>query len=221
MNLQENIQSTIERLEKLTKGQKTAQKIVEAAARCISTLGVEKTSVTNIAKEAELKRSLIAYHFPKKAEIFYKVIMNITKSIEEVREQTTLGTQGREKLEKTLMSYADFFYENSHYFNCYLHFYYMASIDEKYRKLNDGITQNAYAIFKQAIGEMLTLEKISFDDKMVHNFTDLIYQQLLGVIMRFYTTNHNQSLEQYREQYRHILNDEMNLYIGMARSKQA
>lgn len=221
MSLQENIQSTIERLEKLTKGQKTAQKIVEAAARCISTLGVEKTSVTNIAKEAELKRSLIAYHFPKKAEIFYKVILNITQSIVEARAQSTMGTQGREKLEKTLMSYADFFFDNPHYFNCYLHFYYMASIDDKYRKLNDTITKNAYDILKDSIGEILKLDGINYTDQMIGNFADLVYQQLLGVIMRYYTTNHNSTLEQYREHYRYILNDEMSLFVSLAKSRQA
>ncbi|MEK6626569.1 MAG: hypothetical protein AABY86_16500, partial [Bdellovibrionota bacterium] len=36
----------------LSKGQKTALKILEAAARCVAKIGVEKTSITAIAQEA-------------------------------------------------------------------------------------------------------------------------------------------------------------------------
>ncbi len=206
-------------LEKLTKGQKTAQKILEAAARCISKVGVEKTSVTNIAKEAELKRSLIAYHFPKKAEIFYKVIISITQSIVEMRTSNTLNLKGKDKLQQVLLTYTDFFYQNSHYFNCYLHFFYMSSIDEKYRKLNDQITHNSLEVLKEAIREIYDTEKIPYHEKMMNDFAELLYQRLIGVIMRYFSTNHNFSTEQYRQHYLEILNNEIELFVRFSKEK--
>ncbi|MFZ4715696.1 MAG: TetR/AcrR family transcriptional regulator [Bacteriovoracaceae bacterium] len=206
-------------LEKLTKGQKTAQKILEAAARCISKVGVEKTSVTNIAKEAELKRSLIAYHYPKKAEIFYKVIISITQSIVEQRSANTENLKGREKLQQILLSYTDFFYQNTHYFNCYLHFFYMSSIDEKYRKLNDQITNNSLDVLKEAIREIFDMEKMPLNEKAMNDFAELLYQRLIGVIMRYFSTNHNFSTEQYRKQYVDLLNSEIDLFISYSKSR--
>ena len=206
-------------LEKLTKGQKTAQKILEAAARCISKVGVEKTSVTNIAKEAELKRSLIAYHFPKKAEIFYKVIISITQSIVEMRTTNTLDLKGREKLQQVLLTYTDFFYQNTHYFNCYLHFFYMSSIDEKYRKLNDQITNNSLDVLKDCIREICVKENIPANERAMSDFAELLYQRLIGVIMRYFSTNHNFSTEQYRDHYVELLNSEIDLFIGYSKAR--
>lgn len=204
---------------KLSKGQVTAQKILEAAARCIAKVGIEKTSVTNIAKEAVLKRSLIAYHFPKKAEIFFKVITHIAEELMVKRTEMTTGTSGRLKLERVLLSYSDYFYEKNHNFNCFLHFQYLASIDGHYKKLNDQITNNALEVIKAAIEEVLAEEKVQFHEKLVLDFSEALYMRLIGVIMRYYTTNHQYSTDDYQKRYITILREEIKFFIVHAREK--
>lgn len=204
---------------KLSKGQITAQKILEAAARCIAKVGIEKTSVTNIAKEAVLKRSLIAYHFPKKAEIFFKVISHIAEELMEKRTEMTTGTSGRLKLERILLSYSDYFYEKNHNFNCFLHFQYLASIDGHYKKLNDQITKNALDVIKSAIDEVMSEEKIQASEKLVLDFAEALYMRLIGVIMRYYTTNHQFSTDDYQKRYITILREEIRFFIVHAREK--
>lgn len=212
---------TKELSKKLSKGQITAQKILEAAARCIAKVGIEKTSVTNIAKEAVLKRSLIAYHFPKKAEIFFKVIGHIAEELMIKRTEMTTGTSGKLKLERVLLSYSDYFYEKNHNFNCFLHFQYLASIDGQYKKLNDQITKNALDVIKAAIQEVLDEEKVQYQEKLVLDFAETLYMRLIGVIMRYYTTNHQFSTDDYQKRYITILREEIKFFVVHAREKDA
>lgn len=205
--------------DQLTKGQKTAQKILEAAARCISKVGVEKTSVTNIAKEADLKRSLIAYHFPQKSQIFYKVIQHISNEILLLRQVNTQNTVGREKLEKILKTFSDFFYENPHYFNCFLHFQYMSSIDDEYRRLNDQTMNNALSTMSAAILEILASENLQLNKDLAYDFAETLYMRLSGTIMRYYTTNHGYTSSQYQNHFTVILKEEINLFVSFAKSK--
>ena len=94
---------------KITKGQRTARKIIDAAARCISKLGIEKTSVTNIAKEAELKRSLVAYHFPRKDRIIFHVFEMTVESLRAYVNEEVKNARGKEALEIVFKSYVTFF----------------------------------------------------------------------------------------------------------------
>lgn len=204
---------------KLSKGQITAQKILEAAARCIAKVGIEKTSVTNIAKEAVLKRSLIAYHFPKKAEIFFKVITHIAEELMVKRTEMTTGTSGKLKLERVLLSYSDYFYEKNHNFNCFLHFQYLASIDNHYKKLNDQITKSALDVIGAAIQEVLTEEKVAYNEKLIMDFAEALYMRLIGVIMRYYTTNHQFSTDDYQKRYITILREEIKFFVVHAREQ--
>lgn len=203
---------------KLTKGQKTAKQILEAAARCIKKVGVEKTSVTNIALEAGLKRSLIAYHFPKKAEIFYRVIVHIFEEASLQRNEKTTGHYGRERLENLMRSYVDFFTDNEHYFNCFLHFHYLASIDEKYRSLNDTVANSVIEQIKISLTELLEEVDIPVRKSLILDFSELIYHRLIGSIMRFYTTNHNQTVELYKNRYHHMLSKEIDLFLYYSKS---
>ena len=68
------------------KGNRTSHEIMEAAIKCVATIGMENTSLTEIGKIAGVNRSLVAYHFPKKDELFFQitdyVINDLTKFIE-------------------------------------------------------------------------------------------------------------------------------------------
>ena len=203
---------------KLTKGQRTAKQILEAAARCIQKVGVEKTSVTNIALEAQLKRSLIAYHFPKKAEIFYRVIVHIFEEAAFNRSEYTAGLHGRKRLEELMRSYVEFFTENSHYFNCFLYFHYLASIQDKYRQLSDTIHLAINEQTKICISEMLEENEITSRRSLLSDFSELLYHRLIGSILSYYTTNHDMDLSQYKDQYNGMLGKEIDLFLHYAKT---
>ena len=205
----------LEKNDRLTKGQKTAIKIIEAAARCIAKIGAEKTSITAIAKEANLKRSIIAYHFPKKEMIFYQVMkhimMNFGKNhlVEKLQKVST----NRESLEVLITTYLDYFYENPHYFRCYLHCFYLASFHEGYKQLNTNIFKRtvsriAYTARKVAkeVGIVATVEDCE-------SFAHIIYSNLLGIIMSYYTVDHSKSYKVYRNDCIELLQTEIDAFL--------
>ncbi len=204
--------------EKLSKGQKTARQILEAAARCIRKVGVEKTSVTNIANEAGLKRSLIAYHFPKKSEIFHKVILHIITEVVALRSNNTEGFHSRERLQKLMKTYFDFFYENAHYFNCFIHFHYLASIDESYRLINDKMVTNATEQIASCLNELLVEKEIAAHHSFIEDFSETIYQGLLGSVMRFYTTSNFRQSNVFREKFSAVLEKEIDLFLYLVQN---
>ena len=55
-----------------TGGEKTKKKILLIAERLFAQNGYDGTSVQDIAREAEVNKALIYYHF-KKCEFYYKV----------------------------------------------------------------------------------------------------------------------------------------------------
>ena len=127
----------------LTKGQKTALKILEAASRCISKKGIEKASITNIALEAEVKRPLIAYHFPKKDEIFFRVMIHISEQLTLALDSQKNHKKGIPELVDFSRQYFNFFFSSPHYFHCFLLFFYQSSINKDYRSLQTKLNAKA------------------------------------------------------------------------------
>lgn len=205
--------------EKLTKGQKTAAQILEAAARCILKIGIEKTSVTNIALEAGVKRSLIAYHFPKKAEIFQKVIIHIMREIDSTRENQVDGTHGRERLTILMKTYFEFFAKNPHYFSCFIHFHYLATIDEAYTKLSDHLSGTGIHQISKCLNELLSAHQISVHHSFIDDFSEMLYQNLLGSIIRRYTSTHQLGDELFKEQYITTLRRQIDLFLVLVKEE--
>lgn len=204
---------------KMTKGQKTAHKILEAAARCISKVGVEKTSVTAIAAEADLKRSLIAYHFPRKEKIFYQVIENIIQGLVEIVNKNVEGHEGRKALSETLMTYLNFFNEYPHYFHCLLHFYYLSSIKEKAKAMNTEITQLSLTRFQSYLKQVLDAEGLQSSSQNLNSFARIIYTRMIGSIMQLHCVELNTAPQTFINRNLTILNQEIDLFVHYIRSQ--
>lgn len=167
----------------LTKGQRTAKTILEAAARCISKIGIEKTSVTNIAKEADLKRSLVAYHFPKKDTIVPMVFELIAIELNNYLDEQCDDKTGREALENIYKSYLKFYEEKPHYFHVGLHFFYLASINEKAKKLNTKFGHISVKRIKKALKELILDKNLSASETLLDKTAWSIQMFLVGSIM--------------------------------------
>lgn len=67
-----------------------AQRILEAAEKCFSLFGYQKTSMEDIAREAGLSRRSVYRHFPDKAALHLEVVTSRTAVyLEEVRDRTS------------------------------------------------------------------------------------------------------------------------------------
>ena len=202
--------------DKLTKGQQTARKILSAAARCIAQIGIEKTSITALAKEAGLKRSLIAYHFPKKAEIFYLVVKNVTHEAS-VFLDASLDHQSfknsEDKLIKLLDLYMEFYIHNKDFFKCLLLLNYYSSLDEKYLEFNDQIALRVKKRIHELLEKIVDEQKLSKNSSVLEEATLRIYSLLLGSINLYYTIKHGKSEEEYRKKYADTYSKEIQAFL--------
>lgn len=203
--------------DKLTKGQLTKIKLLEATARCVSKIGIEKTSFTEIAKEADVKRPLVAYHFPKKGDVFYRVILYISERLTRIVLAHRDGVRGREGIKKTIAEYIDFFQENTHYFHCFFHLFYLASIEERYRFLNTKMAHRVTNRLRFDIEQMLLDECGGVHNEIVENFAEDIYKNFIGSMILFNSTNLDETAESFRSKWSLTLKIQLDLVVEYQR----
>jgi AcrR family transcriptional regulator len=141
----------ISSINRTQKGHTSFNKILVAAATCISEIGIEKTSVTAIAKKAEVSRALVAHYFPKKSELFAEVIKYIAQEAYTKIESTEENLTPQSALQKYANANFIFFLENPVFFKCFLLFYYYAAISKEFRKMNDKFNERAISRFEKEL----------------------------------------------------------------------
>lgn len=204
---------------KLTKGQRTKLKLLEATARCISKIGIEKTSFTEIAKEAKVKRPLVAYHFPKKDDIFYRVILYISERLTHMVLKDRKGVKGREGIVKTMSDYIDFFQNNKHYFHSFFHLFYMASIQERYRFLNTKMANRVMNRLSYDIEQMLLQECGGVQNAIIESFAQDIYKNFIGSLILYHSTYFETSQEVFKNKWFATLDIQLDLVIEYQKEK--
>lgn len=137
------------------KGKHTADQILEASAHCVAEIGIERTSITAIAKRAKVSRSLVAHYFPVKAKLFSQVIAHIS-----ARAQSTIhGAEVShlppgEQLALLFRRNFEFFGDNASYARCYLLFYYYCGVDPELLRQNAAMVEQAEARIAQLLAAM-------------------------------------------------------------------
>jgi AcrR family transcriptional regulator len=115
---------------KLTKkGENTFEEIIQASIRCIATKGLEHTSIGEIAKMADVNRSLVAYYFPKKDELFLKITEHILDRIIQFMESLQERPQNMNSVVRDLETY--FLNNHDHLIN-YLNLLYYCNLRYRY-----------------------------------------------------------------------------------------
>jgi AcrR family transcriptional regulator len=111
------------------KGIRTSHEIMEAAIKCVATIGMENTSLTEIGKIAGVNRSLVAYHFPKKDELFFQItdyiINDLTKFLETNLEKPT----NIDEISSLMIKY---FSLNHNYLLTFVNFLYYCGLKYRY-----------------------------------------------------------------------------------------
>ena len=170
-------------LEKLTKGELTAARILEATAHCI-----EETSITRIAEEAGVSRGLVAHYFPEKSRIFLQVIRYIVdKGYRQIDSQSN-SERPLERLLHVFRMNLEFFLTRPDYLNCFVLFYYFSTLDAEFRELNTMLSQRAAERIHRALLACKVRDR---------GFADSLHSLLAGAIIKFHTTRHGLSPMEY------------------------
>ena len=194
----------------MTKGEQTALAILEAAAQCIARIGIEKTSITEIAKKADVSRGLVALYFPKKSKVFKEVVLYIAMQAYKKIESVDVSNSARDKTLHVMRANFEFFLSRPHYFKCFMLFYYYASIDPDFRKLNTEFNDRAINRFIDLF-KLLRPKKSATDIK---RFAEDLHDQLIGSIEKFFTVNHKLSTAAYERRAITALEERLDSFLA-------
>lgn len=177
------------------KGLATRDRILEAAALCISTNGVERTSVTLIAKKAKLTRGLITFYFPKKESIFLQVMQKIVESYYHYlqRQTVSLATAATEQILMSARVNFEFFAAHPAYYKCFMLLYYYASVDPQYRAYNTQLMGVAPRRFASALKNLLP----QLSEEAIKLHSESLHSELIAWIQKYHYLDHGLSTEQF------------------------
>ena len=178
------------------KGDLKKMEIVLAAIECIATIGFEKTTYEAIAQKIGTRRAHVAYHFKDKADIFEACIKFINASYQKMSlEKIEAAQDGLEML--TNYAEAPFLWakENPQQLSVMLLFYYLCSVDEKYRDLHASIRRGGHERIQYILNTKLELQLSPQESQAL---AKSIQNLVSGAIMDV-TTTANMSLDEARE----------------------
>lgn len=179
----------------LKKSEKTRASILDATARCISKIGVEKTSITQIADEAGTSRALVAHYFPKKDEMFLEVIRHLSRKFAE----SAKPLEGVSKLESSIRANLDFFLDAPEHFNCFFLLYYYASIHQHFREMNTRMTEQTIARFMTEIQELRVQAGRPIPTHVARELASALQRELTGSIQQYYVLLKTHPADQIKE----------------------
>ena len=182
-----------------TKGELTALRILDAACVCIAELGIERTSITAIAKRAKVSRALVAHHFPRKAELFGHVIRYIADEGYKSIEAAPAGTDEIGEIRHIVSANLDFFLDNPHFFRSFFLFYYYASFRKEFRRLNTQMQERAVGRFAEILTGIAKKGGSDFESKKVLETAERLERELIYGIQIYYVRVHEMPVERYKE----------------------
>lgn len=147
------------------KGNKTANEIMEAAIKCVATIGIENTSMAEIGKVLDVNRSLVAYHFPKKEDIFFQITEYILNDLAKFIENTKKNSQIENEIFATIEKY---FSLNHNYLVTFINFLYYCNLEYRYYiqfkelinylKTDSSLTDQSFELkLHETLGKLVTL----------------------------------------------------------------
>jgi AcrR family transcriptional regulator len=148
------------------KGLEMQRRILLAATKVVALKGIEKASVTEIARKARITRSLIQYYLPKQDRLMIELIGFIAQEgyryFSEHDADIRCSFTMPEALEKRIRLNFQFFNAHPHYFQCFMLFFYRASYDDECRALNTRIVSTATGVMKEILKDQNLAERVYF-----------------------------------------------------------
>lgn len=186
--------------DRLTKGEKTARRIFEAAAECIASLGIEKTSITEIAKRAKTSRGLVAHYCPKKDNLLQQVIFWIRSQAQAQIEADGVGGP-KEKILYQMRANYEFFTAKPHYYMCYMLLYYYSGIREDFREINTAGNKHAVSRTHELLKQYYKDQGVAVSDEELRDTAHGLIVEGLGGMQTYFFSNHGLSKNEYIERH--------------------
>jgi AcrR family transcriptional regulator len=119
------------------KKEKTKSKIIQAAIKCFTELGVENTKLVDIARAAEINHSLVLYHYKEFDSLCYDVIDSLVQDFFQFFYKVSFNSnqQADSLLKSFISTHFILAKKNRGKYSIWLYFYYKASQDRKYQQL--------------------------------------------------------------------------------------
>ena len=171
---------------KTAKGERTAKRIFEAAAECIADLGIERTSITEIAKRAKTSRALIARYLPRKADLLIEVIRHISFEGTPGMEDLPSTASAMKKLLHSVRRNFLFFSHNPHYYSCFVLLYYFSGVREDFRKLNSNIYRHFIDRTANYLTQFSSEKRRRWSHEDIQGLSESIYSELEGALLSYF-----------------------------------
>ena len=179
------------------KGDKTRQRIVEAASRLLGDGKIEDFSYQQVADEVEVTRQLVRHHFPQKTDLLEAVVYRIMDQVKDEcvhalealhsdpNCKTTAYNLGERSLEALVATALQFVRQNQKEASIWVLFLKVCSQDEAYRHIN----QNLSEFILESIIEILKLgaSKGEFAAGTYTNRARLMQTLLIGAAISLIT----------------------------------
>lgn len=116
--------------------------IIEAAIRCLTSYGLEKTTYELIGKEAKIKRSHVAYYFSSKEEIIEACVKYMTATAQALTvEKVKVASTPRDKILGVVEGAFAWVQKYPLHAKGFMAFYHLATYLPEYQKLNSEIRE--------------------------------------------------------------------------------
>ncbi len=196
---------------------KTKQKIVQAAIKCFGKTGVEQTKLIDIAAEAGINHSLVLYHYKTFDEIAYAAIGTLVQEYFEALHKFEGQTISDPKLHLNSYILTHFLLakKSRTRFSVWLHFYYKASLDDKYRKLLQLIRLNSMNRVKMILAQYFEQETVQLSAKKLDDAVMFVLGIISGNVI-LALTGENSALETYGKMTVNTVNNYLESLFGNA-----
>lgn len=163
----------------------TKQRIIAAALRCFERLGIEQTKLVDIAQAAKIRHNLIIYHFKDYENLCLACVEQVVHNFFMATQQIALAEQ--RNAEKHLSQFISIHFQlaqiHRRSYSLWLHFYYKASIDPRYRQLFQTITLSTTEKLKSILlhycRENLNTEPVN----KIENLSQMLLAQIIGQLI--------------------------------------
>ncbi|MGZ3743584.1 MAG: TetR/AcrR family transcriptional regulator [Pseudobdellovibrionaceae bacterium] len=172
----------------LSKAEARKIKILEAAIKTYSDLGIEYVSYEDIAREAKTSRPLVQHHFPDKRELFLTCMRFIRAQYQELAVKYISQAKGpQEQLIFYIRSTLPWLRDYRPHVSAWLFYFYLCCGDKELRAQHRELTEMGFNRIVEILRQGSEAEIFSKKDHA--RKAKAIQQLITGVIMQYMTEN--------------------------------
>ena len=166
------------------KGEETKERLYMAAMRCIAKYGIDKTSVTVIAKEAKATRSLLGHYLPKKDDLFAEVLVLGIRKISEVTRDSLDYLPPLDAFLKDFKQNIDALEMYPEIQSCFNLAYYASNYDDRIKGIMSNMIMNAQEQTYDFLHEENKLRKNPYSSKELKQFAYSLHDMMAFYLMK-------------------------------------